>query len=81
MIAMNYYYFSYREKISYLCDVHNLPEKRFLELYDFIKQSNNTDTAVQIVLESMSHFKSKLDQINMDLANLGLLKRVTYEEL
>lgn len=79
MNAMNY--FSYKDRVAHLCDIYNLPEQRFLEFYKFVKESHNEDRALAIVLESMSHFKYKLDQINMDLHRLGLLKKVTYEEL
>lgn len=79
MIAMNY--FSYTDLICHLCDIYNLPEKRFLELYRSFEPFYSGDRALEKVLESMSDLKYKIDQINMDLASLGLLKKVTYEEL
>lgn len=78
MIAMNDFT---RDRIAHLCDINNLPEERFLNLYEFILQSNDHYKSLQVVLESMSHFKCRLDQINMDLASMGLLKKFTYEEL
>lgn len=78
MITMNDFT---RDSIAHLCDINNLPEERFLNLYEFILECNDHYKSLKIVLESMSHFKYRLDQINMDLANMGLLKKVTYEEL
>lgn len=79
MIAMNY--FSYPDQISQLCDINNLPEEQFLDLFEILRQSDGSDKALELVMQQMSNFKSKLDQINMDLASMGLLKKVTYEEL
>lgn len=78
MIAMNDFT---RDRIAHLCDINNLPEQRFLEYYEFIRQSYDADKSLKMTLEGMAHFKCKLDQINMDLASMGLLKKVTYEEL
>lgn len=71
----------YRDQIEHLCDSNQLPSDRFIQLFCFMLERETEEVALAMTLESMASFKADLDDIKQRLDKMGLLNKVTYEQL